>query len=142
MTNSNDMFIAASRNNFTYPSRKGGTLNTSDLWTLPLKGSSASHTSLNSVAVDLSKAIRNAGEESFFTSTPVTRELRDNRLKLEIVKYVGEIKQMEIAKAKESRDEKAQIQKILVALENKENENLNNMSIENLQKALAELTAK
>lgn len=89
-----DIFQKAAINKYLYPTAKGS-VNTEDLFDLPLTAANA--VSLNSVAVAISQQIAAAGVENFVDDkTPACTELNT---KLEIVKQVIAYKKAKVESA-------------------------------------------
>ena len=116
-----NLFEIATKHRYRYPSVKG-LMSTEDLWALPLK--SANGPSLNTIAIALSKSIKDSGEESFVDS--VTPENTVLKQKLEIVKRVIEVKQEENRTRVVAKANREQKQKILGIIADKEDETLRN----------------
>lgn len=126
------MFEKASRLKLTFTTAKG-TLSADYLWDLPL-------TQLDSIAKDINKRIKEAEEESFIAPKTAANTL--DVLRLDIVKHIINVRQTE-ATSKRVKDEiKAQTAALQNALERKKAEEIDKLSIEDLQarmKALQEL---
>ena len=126
------MFEKASRLKLTFTTAKG-TLSADYLWDLPL-------TQLDSIAKDINKRIKEAEEESFIAPKTAANTL--DVLRLDIVKHIINVRQTE-ATSKRVKDEiKDQTAALQNALERKKAEEIDKLSIEDLQarmKALQEL---
>ena len=123
------MFEKASMLKLTFKTQVG-VIKTEDLWDLNLE-------MLDTVAKSLSKQLKESEEESFIkkkSSTNCLIELKFNIVK-HIIKYKLE-KHDAIKQAAIKRERKA---KILQILANKQDESLNEMSIEDLTKELDSL---
>ena len=127
MTN-NELFINATRNNYQFPFR--GMINVIDLWDLSL-------TNLDSVFKTLNAEAKKSEEESLlYTKSKEDEELSE---KIEIVRYIVSVKLAE-KQAREDAKKKAEMkQKLLEIKAQRQDEALNNMSNEELDKMLAEL---
>ena len=115
-----------------------GTLTVEDLWDLPLTTTKKNNTSLDEVARDIHKKREDIPSVSFVTTvkSPETATLD---LKLEIVKYIIAVKLEENSKAaidKKNKDRKAAL---LEALDKRKNQQLDNMSEEEILKELNSL---
>jgi hypothetical protein len=125
-----NIFELASRKKYRFESDKG-LLSVEQIWDLPL-------TQLNKIAISVNKNLKDVTEESFIDIRP-NPEKSSLEAKLEILKHVISVKQDEQKAAKDAADKKARKQKILQILENKKNEQLTEMSEEELMKQLESL---
>ncbi len=127
------LFFTASRKKFRFSSEKGD-LTTEQLWDLPLTGKC----SLNSVAIGISRELKDAGEESFVevVSSPANTILRQ---KLEVVKEVIKVRQAENAEKTERLAKEETKRKLRMVLEQKKDAQLADLSVEELEKQLAAL---
>lgn len=124
-----ELFVTASRKKYHFTTAKGS-LDVSDLWDLNLE-------SLDRVAVSLDDAITKAGTKSFINKkSNSSKELED---KLEIVKYVIQVKQEEAEASKVRAEKAAKKERLLQILEKKEDESLEKLSAEDIKKMLAEV---
>lgn len=124
----NNIFEYATRNKVRFPFK--GLISVEDLWDLPLSG-------LDSIYKTLNKQAKQADEESLLTTkASVDTELE---VQISIVKHIVSVKLAENEAREKAIARKEQKQKIMSILANKENEALQNSSIEDLQKMLAEL---
>lgn len=123
-----NIFEYAVRNKIRFPFR--GLISVEDLWDLSLAN-------LDSIYKSLNKQAKQSDEESLLsTKTNVDTELE---IKINIVKYIVSIK-LEERKAKENETmKKIQKQKIMSAIAAKEDEALQNSSIEDLKKMLNDI---
>lgn len=123
-----NIFEYAVRNKVRFPFK--GMISVEDLWDLSL-------TNLDSIYKTLNKEVKQLDEESLLTTkTSVDTELE---VQIEIVKYIVSVK-LEEQKAREKEaTKKAQAQKIMSIIATKEDEALQNTSIEDLRKMLDEL---
>ncbi len=111
-----------------------GRLSVEDLWDLPLKGADIS---LDALAIALHQQIRSEDEVSFVDDPPEPNE--ELRLRFAVIKRVIEVR-LEEKKAAEAAEEKRQLkQQILGIIKDKENEDLKEASIEELQARLEDL---
>jgi hypothetical protein len=120
-----NIFEYAVRNKVRFPFR--GLISVEDLWDLSLAN-------LDSIYKSLNKQAKQSDEESLLsTKTDVDAELE---IKINIVKYIVSTK-LEERKARENETmKKIQKQKIMSAIAAKEDEALQNSSIEDLKKML------
>lgn len=123
-------FEKALRNKYRFVS-KVGVITTEDLFDLPL--TSERRASLNDVAKTLAKEIREQGEEDFVSTSTnsVKKQLED---KLEIVKYIIQLRQEESAKAVEAKQNEARREKIMQVIQAKKDQALLDMPLEELEK--------
>lgn len=131
MTTEN-LFEIASKKKFRYPSAKGE-LSTEQLWDLPLE--SKTNVDLNSVAKAVNAALKAEQEEDFVS--PKTNSTKNQlEMKLEVLKYVIADKKKAAEDAKKRMENAERRQKLLAALEDKQNDALKGMTPEQI---LAEL---
>ena len=128
MTN-NELFINATRNNYQFPFR--GMINVIDLWDLSL-------TNLDSVFKTLNAEVKKSEEESLLNTKSKEDEEISN--KIEIAKYIVSVK-LDEKKKREDAKKNAEMRQILLEIKAKRQDAaLENMSDEDLDKALAELS--
>ena len=124
---STNMFEIATRNKFRFPFK--GVISTEDLWDLSVE-------SLDNVFKTLNSEMKKTKEESLLSTKSKDDEVLE--LKIEIVKHIVAVKQEE----KEARERKfldrERNQKIMSIIAAKQDEQLYNMSVEELQKLLVE----
>lgn len=123
-----NIFEYAVRNKVRFPFR--GLISVEDLWDLSLAN-------LDSIYKSLNKQAKQSDEESLLsTKTNVDAELE---IKINIVKYIVSTK-LEERKARENENmKKIQKQKIMSAIAAKEDEALQNSSVEDLKKMLNDI---
>ena len=127
MTTTN-IFEYAVRNKVRFPFK--GMISVEDLWDLSL-------TSLDSIYKTLNKQIKQSEEESLLTTkTSVDTELE---IQIAIVKYIVSVKLEEQVAREKAAAKKAQKQKIMSIIATKEDEALQNSSVDDLRKMLDEL---
>lgn len=128
MTN-NELFINATRNNYQFPFR--GMINVIDLWDLSL-------TNLDSVFKTLNAEVKKSEEESLLN----TKSKEDEEIfnKIEIVKYIVSVKLDEKKKREDAKKNAEMRQRLLEIKAKRQDAALENMSDEDLDKALAELS--
>lgn len=128
MTN-NELFINATRNNYQFPFR--GMINVIDLWDLSL-------TNLDSVFKTLNAEAKKSEEESLLNTKSKEDEEISN--KIEIVKYIVSVKLDEKKKREDAKKNAEMRQRLLEIKAKRQDAALENMSDEDLDKALAELS--
>ena len=128
MTN-NELFINATRNNYQFPFR--GMISVIDLWDLSL-------TNLDSVFKTLNAEVKRSEEESLLNTKSKEDEEISN--KIEIVKYIVGMKLDEKKKREDAKKNAEMRQRLLEIKAKRQDAALENMSDEDLDKALAELS--
>ena len=122
------MFEYATRNKVRFPFK--GLISVEDLWDLSL-------TNLDSIYKTLNKQVKQSEEESLLnTKTTVDKELD---VQIAIVKHIVVVKLSEQEAREKASAKKAQKQKIMAIIASKQDEALQNSSVEDLQKMLDEL---
>ena len=123
-----NIFEYAVRNKVRFPFK--GMISVEDLWDLSL-------TNLDSIYKTLNKQVKESDEESLLTTkTSVDTELE---VQIAIVKYIVSVKLEEQEAREKAATKKAQKQKIMSIIATKEDEALQNSSVEDLRKMLDEL---
>lgn len=123
-----NIFEYASRNKVRFPFK--GMISVEDLWDLSL-------TNLDSIYKTLNKQVKQSEEESLLsTKASVDTELE---VQIAIVKHIVSVKLAEKEAAEKASAKKDQKQKIMSIIATKENEALQNSSIDDLKKMLDEL---
>lgn len=127
MTTTN-IFEYAVRNKVRFPFK--GMISVEDLWDLSVE-------SLDSIYKTLNKQIKQSEEESLLaTKTSVDTELE---VQIAIVKHIVSVKLTEQEAREKAAAKKAQKQKIMAIIATKEDEALQNSSVDDLRKMLDEL---
>ena len=122
------IFEYATRNKVRFPFK--GMISVENLWDLSL-------TNLDSIYKILNKQVKQSEEESLLsTKASVDTELE---VQIAIVKHIVSVKLTEKETAEKASAKKAQKQKIMSIIATKENEALQNSSIDDLKKMLDEL---
>jgi hypothetical protein len=130
------MFEKASRCALRFATERGQ-LSVEQLWQLPLTDKTGGKFSLDALAKEINKELRDAEEESFVEEK--SSRSGGLELKLEILKHIIAVRKDE-AKEKERRIAAAQqLRKIDEILESKEDDALRNKSPEELRKIREEL---
>ena len=123
-----NIFEYAVRNKVRFPFK--GMISVEDLWDLSL-------TNLDSIYKTLNKEVKQSEEESLLTTkTSVDTELE---IQIAIVKHIVTVKLEEQEVREKAAAKKAQKQKIMSIIATKEDEELQNTSVEDLKKMLDEL---
>ena len=123
-----NIFEYAVRNKVRFPFK--GMISVEDLWDLSL-------TNLDSIYKTLNKQVKQSEEESLLTTkTSVDTELE---VQIAIIKYIVSVKLEEQEAREKAAAKKAQKQKIMSIIATKEDEALQNSSVEDLRKMLDEL---
>ena len=123
-----NIFEYAVRNKIRFPFK--GMISVEDLWDLSV-------TNLDSIYKTLNKQVKQSEEESLLaTKTDVDTELE---VQIEIVKHIVSVKLAEQEMREKAVATKAQRQKIMSIIADKENEALKNSSIDDLKKMLGDL---
>lgn len=125
---SKNLFEIATRNNYQFPFR--GMINVIDLWDLSL-------TNLDSVFKTLNAEVKKSEEESLLNTKSKEDEEISN--KIEIVKYIVSVKLDEKKKREDAKKNAEMRQRLLEIKAKRQDAALENMSDEDLDKALAEL---
>ena len=113
-----------------------GSVTVEDLWDMPLTSRKA-NASLDDLAKSLSKSVKESAEESFVVKK--SSKNTELELKFDIVKHIIDIKLAEREAAANAAERKAQKEKVLRVIEAKKDADLENQSLEDLQKMAAEL---
>ena len=123
-----NIFEYAVRNKIRFPFK--GMISAEDLWDLSLAN-------LDSIYKTLNKQVKQSEEESLLvTKTSVDTELE---VQIEIVKHIVSVKLAEQEAREKAAAKKAQKQKIMAIIATKEDEALQNSSVDDLRKMLDEL---
>lgn len=123
-----NMFEYATRNKVRFPFK--GQISVEDLWDLRADD-------LDTVFKTLNRQVKQSKEESLLT----TKTAEDTALDVQIaiVKYIFDIKMQEANARLLDKERKAQKQKIMAILANKQEQELQNKSVDELQKMLEEI---
>lgn len=126
--NTEKIFEYAVRNKVRFPFK--GMISVEDLWDLSL-------INLDSIYKTLNKQVKQSEEESLLSE----KESVDTELEVQIaiIKYIVDVKKKEKEAKDKAAEKKAQKQKIMSIIASKENEALQNSSLEDLKKMLEEL---
>lgn len=127
------LFVEATRAQYRFETNIG-LLTVEDLWKLPL--TSATKANLDDVAIKLSRELK-ATDESFVAQKSVKNTVLEN--KLEIVKYVIQVRQEENAAKLAEANKAAQREKLKELIAKKEDESLSSLSLDELKAMAASL---
>lgn len=122
-----NMFEIATRNKFRFPFK--GMISVEDLWDLSIEN-------LDAVFKHLNSEMKKTKEESLLSTKSKDDEVLE--MKIEIVKYIVKAKQKEKEEREKMFLNKERNQKIMSIIAAKQDEELQNMSVEELQKLLVE----
>lgn len=128
-----NIFERATRTKIRFPSSKGD-LSIEQLWDMPLQ--SRTGFDLDSLAKATAKALREQEDDSFVKPKATNPDLT---LRMELVKHIIEVKLAEEAARAERAEKQAKRQKLLEALNAKENEAINSLSADEIRKQLEAL---
>lgn len=134
MTTEN-LFIQASRAAYRFETARG-ILSIEDLWSMPLQ--SKSGFDLDSVAKLLNSQVIEAGDTSF-VSTTISPRKAAAEARLEIVKFIIATKLAEAEAASTAAARKAQRDKLIAVLGEKQDAQLKEMTAEEIQAQIAAL---
>lgn len=123
-----NLFEVATRENYLFPFK--GMINVIDLWNLSL-------TNLDSVFKTLNAEVKKSEEESLLNAK--TKEDEELTNKIEIIKYIVNKKLAEKEARENEKKNKEKKQRILEIKAKRQDEALENMSDEDLDKLLADL---
>ena len=122
------LFEVATRSKMRFPFK--GQISVEDLWDLRVED-------LDSVFKTLNSRVKQAKEDSLLDTKTKADEILD--IQIEIVKYIFTTKSDEAAARAKAKERKEQKQKIMSIMASKQEEALQNKSIEELEKMLNEL---
>lgn len=126
--NSDKLFEIAIRSKWRFPYK--GLISLEDLWDLPIE-------ELDTVFKALNAEAKVVGEESLLKTKSTEDAILES--KIHIVKYIAAVKEAEADARREDADRKARKQNILSIIARKQEEELQNMSVEDLTKMLEDL---
>ncbi|MGF7535676.1 hypothetical protein AAGG74_18645 [Bacillus mexicanus] len=119
------MFEVATRSKFRFPFR--GQISVEDLWDLDVQN-------LDLIFKELNSKLKQQQEESLLNEK--TRESKDLETKIEIVKYIVGVKLKEKESKEKEKEKKEKRQKILEIINSKQDDELKDKSIKQLQDML------
>ena len=123
-----NIFEVATRNKYRFPYR--GQISVEDMWDLPV-------TALDKIFKTLNKQVKTSQEESLLETKSKEDEVLETQI--EIVRHIVSIKQQEANEKLREKERKAQKQRIMEIMADKQDEALKGKSIDELQKMLDEL---
>lgn len=129
-----NIFEQATRNKVRYESSVG-LLSVEDVWDLPL--TSRNKLSLDELAKNVNRKIRDAEEESFVTEKSAASERLI--LELDILKHIIQVKLTEKELKDQAAERKAKRERINEMIARKKDEALEGLSLEELEKLREEL---
>lgn len=134
---SEELFVIATREKVRWDTIKGQ-LSVEQLWELPLTTNSTNGVCLDSVAIQTNRELQNATDSvSYIKKTSKSTELL--QLKLDIVKYIIEVKLNEQAVKETAAVNRSKAAVIQQLINQKKADALGTKSIEELEKELAQL---
>lgn len=128
MSKETNIFEVATRNKYRFPYK--GQISVEDMWDLPV-------TELDKIFKILNKQVKTAQEESLLKTKTKEDEVLENQIK--IVRHIVSVKQEEASNRLKEKERKAQKQRIMEIMADKQDEELKGKSIDELQKMLTEL---
>ena len=127
------LFVTALRKNYRFQTSRSGLITVEDLWSLPLQ--SKTNASLNGVAIILDTQLQQTKRTSFVDDS--SSENVDLQNKFNIVLYIIDVKKAELAAAANAAAQRRQNEKVMEIISRKQDQDLENKSIEELQSMLA-----
>ena len=124
-----ELFLKASKKKLRFETRQGNAT-VEDLWDYNLE-------SLNGIAQKVNKTLKDSAEESFIAAKP--KGNAELELKLEVLKYIISVKLAEADEKKVRAEKQAQAATLKSILEVKKLEQVQALSVEELEKRLAEV---
>jgi hypothetical protein len=132
-----NLFELATRKKFLFPCSRGN-ITVQDLWDLPLR-STVDKPNLDDVARNLFRQLRNDDGVSFVNEGTTVDSTIEK--KLDVVKYIIEVKKTEKLKTEEHKAKAAEHQLLLEALANLDNEDRKKMTREEIKAKIAAFAA-
>lgn len=130
------MFEKANRLKLRFSSPQGE-LSVEDLWDVPLTSTRANIANLNNIAKEISRKLKEAGEEDFVNPKSNADELL--QLKLDIIKHVIHTKQAENEALRATAERKEKKTRIMELIARKQDQELEGKPLEELQAMVADL---
>ena len=128
MNNEINVFEVATKDKYRFPYR--GQISVEDMWDLSV-------TELDKIFKTLNKQAKTAQEESLLETKTKEDETIENQIA--IVRHIVSVKQKEANDRLKEKERKAQKQRIMEIMADKEDEDLKSKSTEELRKMLEEL---
>lgn len=135
-TMSTNIFEYAVRNKLRFASPRGA-LTVEDLWDVPLR--SKDGFDLNALAKAANKAVKDSGEENFVDADVRSPEHTRREMTLEVLKHIINTKLADEDAAKKRAENKAEMEKLLTILAEKQDGKLSTLSEEQIKKRIAAL---
>ena len=132
----NDLFIYAAQHKLRFASKQGQ-LTVEELWDLPLTTTRANMASLDEIAINLDKQIKEAGTTSFVKKTTSANVAL--KAAFDIVLFVISVKQAAEEAAATAKAKAEQKQQILELIREKQNDELKGKSIDELRELVGAL---
>jgi hypothetical protein len=126
------MFERAAREKFRFNSVQG-VLTVEDLWDLPLASDRGNRANLDDIAKELNKQLKAKGDEESFVRPQEETDDTTTPVMFEIVKHIIKVKLEEAEVRRKTRDTKEKKQKILAIIAKKQDQKLEESSVEDLQ---------
>lgn len=131
-----NIFEQATRKQLRFETQRA-MLSVEDLWKLPLSGNNDFN--LDYIAIGINKKIKEKQTESFVTENKNDSMVKELELKLDILKHIIAVKLNEKKNAENKLILQQKREKLLKIKESKEDEALKEMTLEDIEKELAEL---
>ena len=130
-----NLFLQATREKFRFESSKGD-LSVEQLWGLPL--TSRTGFDLDTVAKAVNANLKSSNEESFVnvSNNPTVSRLQ---AQLEVVKAIIEVKLAQADAAKKRAEKFAERQRLMEVLHSKKDQELQGLSVEEIERRLSQL---
>ena len=132
-----DLFKKATKQNVVYPTTKG-VLTLNDLWNIPLESKSPTAVTLDSILVSLDTELRKEKASTSFINKSSTSTASVKQLAFDVAHEIL-VERLEDKKANETRlaenQRKARIKELIVE---KKEDNLKNLSLEELEKLVSQ----
>lgn len=130
-----NLFLQATREKFRFESSKGD-LSVEQLWDLPL--TSRTGFDLDTVAKAVNANLKSSNEESFVnvSNNPAVSRLQ---AQLEVVKAIIEVKLAQAEATKKRAEKVAERQRLMEVLHSKKDQELQGLSVEEIERRLAQL---
>ena len=130
-----NLFLQATREKFRFESSKGD-LSVEQLWDLPL--TSRTGFDLDTVAKTVNADLKSSNEESFVNASnnPAVSRLQ---AKLEVVKAIIEVKLAQAEATKKHAEKVAERQRLMEVLHSKKDQELQGLSVEEIERRLSQL---
>ena len=130
-----NLFLQATREKFRFESSKGD-LSVEQLWDLPL--TSRTGFDLDTVAKAVNANLKSSNEESFVNASnnPAVSRLQ---AQLEVVKAIIEVKLAQAEATKKRAEKVAERQRLMEVLHSKKDQELQGLSVEEIERRFAQL---